>query len=76
MDSGGRKSTDVVSPAKGERQTPTVDEIAKAIADNLPSPLALDTAWRGGVFDLEAAGEYAEEWRIMARAVKTLFEDT
>jgi hypothetical protein len=51
-----------------------LDDIAKLIAENLPSPYALDAVWRqtssGAVFDLsQIDADSAKQWRDLARVV-------
>jgi hypothetical protein len=51
----------------------TPEHMAQIIAENLPSPWALDMVWRqtreGAEFDLSQAESAAEEWLAMARVV-------
>lgn len=55
-------------------QLTAIDAMAKLIAENLPSPTAMDSVWRqtdeGAVFDLsQADANSVEQWRALARAV-------
>ena len=55
---------------RGTEAMTTVDDMAKLIAEHLPSPYALDIVWRGAIFDLDQAdADSAEQWRSLARAV-------